>query len=64
MGYEIIDSKFSGDWELRGDRLYKGETLINNNSQLVDLIGELSQGNIVTIFAGEMRVDSFSRRSG
>ncbi|MGP3778855.1 methyl-accepting chemotaxis protein [Halanaerobium saccharolyticum] len=55
LGYEIIDSKFPGQWELRGDQLYKGETLINANNQLVDLIGELSQGNIVTIFAGEIR---------
>ncbi|TDP85653.1 methyl-accepting chemotaxis protein [Halanaerobium saccharolyticum] len=64
LGYEIIDSKFPGQWELRGDQLYKGETLINNNNQLVDLIGELSQGNIVTIFAGEMRVATNVQENG
>src|SRR6056297_3214376 len=56
LGYEIIDSRYPVDWELRGDQLYKGQTLLNNNNQLVDLIGKLSQGNIVTIFAGETRV--------
>ncbi len=64
LGYEIIDSKFPGEWELRGDQLYKGETLINNNTQIVDLIGELSQGNIVTIFAGEIRVATNVRENG
>jgi methyl-accepting chemotaxis protein len=64
LGYEIIDSKFPGQWELRGDQLYKGKTLINNNNQLVDLIGELSQGNIVTIFAGEMRVATNVQENG
>src|SRR6056297_1851365 len=44
LGYEIIDSKYPGYWELRGDQLYKGETLLNNNNQIVDLIGKLSQG--------------------
>ena len=64
LGYEIIDLKFPGQWELRGDQLYKGETLINNNNQLVDQIGELSQGNIVTIFAVETRVATNVQENG
>ncbi|RAK09784.1 methyl-accepting chemotaxis protein [Halanaerobium saccharolyticum] len=55
-GYEIIDLQYPGDWELRGDQLYKGETLINGNFEIVDRIGELTQGNTVTIFAGDTRV--------
>ncbi|TDO95115.1 methyl-accepting chemotaxis protein [Halanaerobium saccharolyticum] len=55
-GYEIIDLEYPGEWELRGDQLYKGETLINGNFEIVDRIGELTQGNIVTIFAGDTRV--------
>jgi methyl-accepting chemotaxis protein len=64
LGYEIIDSKFPGDWELREGQLYKGQVLLNNNNQLVDLIGELSQGNIVTIFAGETRVATNILKNG
>jgi len=55
-GYEIIDLQYPGDWELRGDQLYKGETLINGNFEIVDRIGELTQGNTVTIFARDTRV--------
>ncbi|MEC9490677.1 MAG: methyl-accepting chemotaxis protein [Halanaerobiales bacterium] len=55
-GYEIIDLQYPGDWELKGDQLYKGQTLINGNFEIVDRIGELTQGNTVTIFAGDTRV--------
>lgn len=55
-GYEIIEQQYPGEWRLEGDQLYKGETLMNENYQLVDKIGRLTQGNTVTIFAGDKRV--------
>ncbi|MGM0549148.1 MAG: cache domain-containing protein, partial [Bacillota bacterium] len=55
-GYEIIDQQYPGEWRLEGDQLYKGQTLMNENYQLVDKIGRLTQGNTVTIFAGDKRV--------
>jgi len=63
-GYEIIDLKYPGDWELRGDQLYKGETLMNGNFEIVDRIGKLAQGNTVTIFAGDTRVATNVMKEG
>ncbi|GAB6099918.1 methyl-accepting chemotaxis protein TlpC [Halanaerocella petrolearia] len=53
--YEILDSKYSGNWRLEGDKLYKGNQLMNKNYEIVDLIGELT-GDTVTIFANNIRV--------
>jgi len=64
LGYEIIDAKYPGEWKLEGDQLYKGQTLLNDNNQIVDLIGELSQGNIVTIFAGDKRAATNVQENG
>lgn len=63
-GYEIIDQQYPGDWRLEGDQLYKGQTLMNENYQLVDKIGRLTQGNTVTIFAGDKRVATNVMDSG
>ena len=55
-GYEIIEQQYPGEWRLEGEELYKGNTLMNENYDLVDKIGRLTQGNTVTIFAGDTRV--------
>jgi methyl-accepting chemotaxis protein len=44
-----------GEWSIVDDNLYKGETLINNNFEIVDRIGELT-GGTVTIFQNDTRV--------
>lgn len=63
-GYEIIDLQYPGDWELRGDQLYKGNTLMNGNFEIVDRIGKLAQGNTVTIFAKDTRVATNVMKNG
>ena len=55
-GYEIIEQQYPGEWRLEGEELYKGNTPMNENYDLVDKIGRLTQGNTVTIFAGDTRV--------
>lgn len=57
-GYAIIDLKYPGEWRLEGASLYKGNTLMNGNYEIVDYIGELTGGNTVTIFAGDTRVST------
>jgi len=37
---DIIETKYSGDWNVKGGRLYKGENLINNDSLILDAIKE------------------------
>ncbi len=55
LGTTLIDTYYPGDWRLEGDELYKGETLINENYNVVD---ELSQKTnlLVTIFANDTRI--------
>jgi len=55
-GLEIINLKYPGPWRVEGDKLYKGDTLMNNNFEIVDLIGRLTHGNTATIFLGDTRI--------
>lgn len=53
--FELLDEKYEGDWEVRDDVLYKGETIINDNNELVDTIKNIT-GEEVTFFANDIRV--------
>ncbi|MBT2643151.1 methyl-accepting chemotaxis protein [Bacillus sp. ISL-41] len=55
MSNQLIDSKFTGDWEIKSGKLYKGNQLLNENYELVDLIGA-ETGDTVTIFQGDTRI--------
>ena len=55
LGHALIDEKFPGDWSVRGEALYKGDTKMEGNFDIVDLIGEKT-GDTVTLFRGDMRV--------
>ncbi|MDD3363505.1 MAG: methyl-accepting chemotaxis protein [Syntrophomonas sp.] len=57
MGRQMLDKNFPGDWKLVNGALYKGGTLMENNNDLVDLIGKLT-GDTVTIFKGDTRVST------
>jgi methyl-accepting chemotaxis protein len=50
-----IDEKYPGEWNIRGDSLFKGQRRMNGNNELVDLIGTLI-GDTATIFLGDTRV--------
>lgn len=63
-GYEIIEQQYPGAWRLEGAKLYKGNSLMNKNYQLVDKIGRLTQGNTVTIFAGDKRIATNVKQDG
>lgn len=55
-GMAIIDATYPGDWSVRDNLLYKGETLINDNHEVIDVIGELTNGDTATLFLGDTRV--------
>lgn len=55
LSYGYIDSKYEGNWEVRDGILYKGNTVINDNEELVDEIAEIT-GGTVTIFLGDTRI--------
>ncbi|MFO1443334.1 methyl-accepting chemotaxis protein [Bacillus sp. Bva_UNVM-123] len=55
LGYIALEAKYPGDWNVKDGELYKGSVLANNNTEMVDYIGELTNGT-VTIFLGNKRV--------
>nr|WP_216667620.1 methyl-accepting chemotaxis protein [Saccharibacillus deserti] len=55
LSYRYIDSAYPGEWTIENDKLYKGETQMNENFNLVDTIGS-DTGGTVTIFQGDTRV--------
>ncbi len=63
LGSEIIDNYYPGEWQLKNGVLYKGDTLIEGNFELVDRIGELT-GDTVTIFKNDTRVATNVTQNG
>jgi methyl-accepting chemotaxis protein len=57
LGEALLDSHYPGDWSLEGTDLYKGETLINNNFEVVETITK-DTGILATIFAKDTRVST------
>ncbi|NFA61064.1 methyl-accepting chemotaxis protein [Clostridium sporogenes] len=55
LGYSYLDSKYPGNWNIKDDKLYKGEELINNNFYIVDNIKEQT-GSLATIFMKDIRI--------
>lgn len=55
-GMEIINLKYPGPWHVEAGQLYKGDMLINDNHEIVDSIGKMTNGNTATIFLGDTRV--------
>ncbi|NPV73860.1 MAG: methyl-accepting chemotaxis protein [Pelotomaculum sp.] len=57
MSRSLIESMYPGQWSIRDGALYKGGMKVNENYELVDLIGNLTS-DTVTIFQGDMRVST------
>ncbi|WLR52103.1 methyl-accepting chemotaxis protein [Bacillus tianshenii] len=63
MSYAYLDEKYPGDWRIKGDELFKGDTRMNENFELVDRIGELTN-DTVTIFMHDTRVATNVMKDG
>ncbi len=55
LGMDIIKSKYDGDWNVKDGKLFIGETLLNNNFEVVDAINEKT-GSFATVYLGDERV--------
>lgn len=55
MGLQLLNAKYPGDWRLDGNQLFKGDTLINENYEIID---EFTGGTdvLATVFAKDIRV--------
>jgi methyl-accepting chemotaxis protein len=63
ISYRYINNKYPGDWAIKDNQLYKGTTLLNENYEIVDTIGE-DTGDTVTIFQGDTRVATNVMKDG
>lgn len=69
LGLALLDANYPGDWKMEGDNLYKGDTLMNGNFDIVDQFAG-NTGIQATIFAGDTRVtttvidDNGNRQTG
>ena len=55
MGRILLNERHPGEWCIRNEKLYKGETQMNDNFATVDQIGILT-GDTVTLFLGSASV--------
>lgn len=54
VGLLLLDSEVPGQWHLDGDKLYKGDTLMNDNTELLDKLAD-ETGVMFTLFAEDTR---------
>ena len=52
---EILQYRYPGDWNVEAGVLYKGDTKINGNDEIVDFLGDMCDGH-VTIFHNDTRI--------
>lgn len=57
LGRAYVEQKIPGEWAVRDGKLFKGETLINDNFAIVDEVGKMTGGS-VTIFLGDTRIST------
>lgn len=55
MTKAMIEEKYPGEWSVRQDKLFKGETQMNDNFAIIDKIGGAT-GDNVTIFQRDTRI--------
>ncbi|ABO49160.1 methyl-accepting chemotaxis sensory transducer [Desulforamulus reducens MI-1] len=55
LGEVFINQTAPGPWRVEGDKLYKGNTLMNNNSDIVDSVAQLTN-DTCTIFLNGTRI--------
>jgi len=55
FGLALYDANYPGEWTQKGDKLYKGETLMNDNFKVVDEIKDRT-GILASIFLADIRI--------
>lgn len=63
LGYMCIDAKYPGDWKVVQDKLYKGDKLINDDNELIDIISKQTESP-ATIFLKDIRITTSIEENG
>lgn len=58
LSYQYLDAKIPGDWKIINDQLYKGDVNMVENFDIPDKVGELTNGNAVSIFQNDIRIST------
>ena len=57
MGLQLLDRAYPGDWSIKNEKLYKGETAINENFEIIDEF-TTSTEVLATIFQTDTRIST------
>lgn len=58
VSYEYLDAKYPGEWSIKNNQLYKGDINMVENFEAADKVGELTNGNAVSIFQNDTRIST------
>lgn len=58
LSYHYIDAKIPGEWKIVDNQLYKGDVNMVEKFDIADEIGELTNGNAVSLFQGDTRIST------
>jgi len=58
LSYEYLDAKYPGEWSIKNNQLYKGDINMVENFEVADKVGELTNGNAVSIFQNDTRIST------
>lgn len=64
LSINYVEGVIPGEWHIKDGQLYKGDTNMVENYDIVDKIGELTGGNTVSIFQDQVRVSTTSKENG
>lgn len=60
---ELLDRQYAGDWRVEGEKLYKGDKIINEDYQMLDSIKNITKAD-VTIFLNDTRINTTVVKDG
>ena len=60
---DIMEFHYPGEWIIKNGQVYKGETLINDNNDMIDHLGTVCEGH-VTFFKGDTRIAKTIKEAG
>ena len=55
---QYIEKVYPGDWAIVNGELHKGDVNLVNNTEIVDLMKEVTGGNAASIFQGDTRIST------
>ncbi|MEK4228003.1 methyl-accepting chemotaxis protein [Solibacillus sp. FSL H8-0538] len=58
LSYEYLDAKIPGEWTIIDNQLFKGDVNMVENYDIVDKVGELTNGNAVSLFQYDTRIST------